>query len=163
MTRTPMHPADPGTLALGAAVGMGATVVMSIGMLGAKRLGIMPQSPPEEIVEEGAEELGAHPREDEVDAMASVAHLGFGAVGGAAFAAIAALLRPRIPEVIGLPVALVIWATSYFGWVPALRILPPAHRDYPGRAWTMLGVHLVYGAAMGGLWRAAMAWRGSAR
>jgi hypothetical protein len=158
-----MEPTDPRTLALGAGIGVMATLVMSAGMLAAKRLGIMPQSPPEEIVEQGAEAAGARPREDEVDAMATVAHLGFGAAGGAAFAALTAAVRPSVPELVGLPVALAIWATSYFGWIPALRILPPPHRDAPGRAWTMLAVHLVYGSTLGALWRTATSWRGTTR
>jgi hypothetical protein len=123
----------------------------------------MPQSPPEEIVEEGADAIGAQPSEPQVDAIATVAHVAFGATGGAAFGALANAFRPRMPELLGIPLALAIWATSYFGWIPALHVLPAPDRDVPGRAWTMFLVHLAYGAALGALWRGVDVARTGAR
>jgi hypothetical protein len=37
------------------------------------------------------------------------------------------------------------------GWVPWLRIMPPADRDRPGRAETMLAAHWLYGGVLGAL------------
>jgi len=45
--------------------------------------------------------------------------------------------------------ASLVWFVSYQGWVPALGLLPPAHRDRPGRPATMLIAHWVYGATLG--------------
>jgi hypothetical protein len=42
-----------------------------------------------------------------------------------------------------------VWAASYMGWVPALGIMPPAHRDRPDRPWSMLTAHWIYGATLG--------------
>jgi hypothetical protein len=50
-------------------------------------------------------------------------------------------------------VALSVWALSYQGWVPALGILPPASRDQPGRQWTMVAAHVVYGVVLGAMER----------
>lgn len=138
---------------LGAVVGAMATGVMSIVMLGAKHLRIMPSSPPEEITEDALRATDTPASEEEIDVAASAAHVAFGAAGGAVFGLAAARIRPPVPELLSLPWALVIWAGSYFGWVPALRILPPPTEDRPGRAWTMLVAHLVFGAAMGAIWR----------
>ena len=139
--------------AWGAGVGLAATAVMSAWMLLSQRLGIMGEAPPHEIVEEGADSAGVAASEEELEVAAATAHFGFGAAGGAVFGVLATLLRPGIPELLALPWALVIWFGSYFGWVPALHILPPASRDDRGRAVTMFVAHLIFGAAMGAAWR----------
>jgi hypothetical protein len=92
--------------------------------------------------------VGASPTERQADALAVVAHLGFGAVTGAAYA-----LAPRIgpPVLRGVVTALGVWAVSYQGWVPALGILPKASEDRPARPAVMIAAHVVYGAVLGGL------------
>lgn len=144
----------------GALAGALATLAMSVVMLTAGRLRIMGAQPPEEIVERGAEAADLHPTETEENVAASMAHVAFGAVAGVIFALLHRIVRPPAPEIMALPWALVVWAVSYLGWVPALGILPPAPKDRPGRAWTMLAAHLVFGLALGGLWRAAGALTG---
>lgn len=49
----------------------------------------------------------------------------------------------------GAAFGLAVWAAGYEGWVPAMGVLPPAHRDKRSRALTMLAAHLVYGAVLG--------------
>lgn len=142
-------------LLIGALAGAAATVVMSIVMLAAGRLGLMRKQPPERIVERGASAAGVRTSEQQQNALASGLHVAFGAAIGAAFGLMARLGRPAMPELLAIPWALVVWAVSYFGWVPALRILPPPTEDAPGRAWTMLIAHLVFGVALGALWRTA--------
>ncbi len=139
----------------GMLTGAAATVLMSSVMLAAGRLGLMRKHPPERIVERGAIAGGLRMTEDQQNALASVLHLLFGAAVGAAFGLMARLSRPAMPELLAVPWALGVWAVSYFGWVPALRILPPPTEDAPGRAWTMLVAHLVFGLVLGGLWRTA--------
>jgi hypothetical protein len=138
----------------GSAAGAGATLAMSAVMLAAERLGMMGRHPPERIVERGIHAAGRAPTRREVDAAATVAHIGFGAASGAVFALIARSVRPRVPEQLAIPFALAVWLVSYFGWIPALGIMPPPDEDRPGRAWTMLAAHAVYGATLGALWRA---------
>ncbi|HET7646508.1 MAG TPA: DUF6789 family protein [Candidatus Limnocylindria bacterium] len=139
----------------GAVIGVAATLAMSAVMLLADRLGLMAKHPPERIVERGSQATGTPTNEDQQNALASVAHLGFGAAGGVGFGMLAHLTRPPIPGLLAVPWALAIWAGSYFGWIPALGILPPPTRDAPGRASTMLVAHLVYGLSLGVLWRGA--------
>lgn len=122
-------------------------------MLGAERLGLMGRHPPERIVERGLAAVGAEQERTRVDAAAGGAHLVFGTACGALFGLIARVVRPRAPEALGVPFAVGVWIVSYFGWIPALRILPPPSEDRPGRAWTMLAAHLVYGVALGAAWR----------
>ena len=141
-------------MGLGALAGLIATLAMSAVMLVADRLGLMAEHPPERIVERGSKATGTPTSEGQQNALASAAHLAFGAAGGAGFGLLAQLVRPAIPGAFALPWALAIWAGSYFGWIPALGILPPPTRDSPGRASTMLVAHLVYGLSLGVLWRA---------
>jgi len=125
---------------------------MSIVMKISERAGLMGQQPPKRIVERGMASAGEPPNPDAVDALAGIAHLVFGTVSGAVFGLVISS-QPRIAHRFAMPWALAIWLVSYFGWIPALRLLPPPPQDRPGRAWTMLVAHVVYGATLGALWR----------
>lgn len=104
------------------------------------------EQPPDAIVKHTAGAVGAAPTEEQADAMAVAAHLGFGVTVGAAYA-----LLPRVgpPVLRGVATALAVYAASYQGWVPAVGILPPASRDKPGRPRVMVAAHVVYGAVLG--------------
>lgn len=139
----------------GAGAGLVATLAMSAVMLGARRLGISPLLPPERIVHEGADAADAPVEPAQVDAGATVAHLVFGTVAALPLAVASRVTGSRVAAVLALPWALTIWAGSYFGWIPAMQILPPPPKDHPGRAWTMAVAHLVYGGALAAAWAAA--------
>jgi len=117
---------------------------MSVVMLALRRP--MGEQPPDAITTSAAQAAGATPTERQADAMAVVAHLGFGAGTGAAYA-----LAPRVgpPVLRGVVAALAVWAVSYQGWVPALGILPKASEDRPARPAVMIAAHVVYGAVLG--------------
>lgn len=124
----------------GALGGLFATVVMSAGFLAAQRVGAIDKLPPRLIVDRFLPRLSS--RSSRV--IATVAHLGYGAVAGAAYGA----LRGRsIRSAVGFGLA--VWATSYEFWVPAARVLPPAHRDDRSRAVTIVIAHLIYGFVLG--------------
>lgn len=142
-----------GSLVRGALAGAGATVAMSIIMVISERIGLMGRHPPERIVEHGMAAADEPPDPDTLDAIAGAAHLAFGTVGGAAFGLLMSSRASVTGQRLAIPWALIIWAVSYFGWIPALRILPPPSEDRPGRAWTMLSAHIVYGGTLGILWR----------
>jgi hypothetical protein len=92
------------------------------------------------------------PQRSTVNAMSAGAHLAFGAGSGVAFALLQRQLRSRYASgAQGMAFALLIWLVSYKGWVPALRIMPSAEQDRPGRVMTMIAAHLVYGATLGDL------------
>jgi hypothetical protein len=137
----------------GAAAGAVATAAMSALMLVAGRTGLMGRQPPEAIVRRAGELAAVEPRGRLADALAAVAHLGFGVGTGAAYA----LLPPsRGPVARGMAVGTAVYAVSYAGWVPALGALPRADRDRPPRQAAMVAAHVVYGAVLGALddrWR----------
>jgi hypothetical protein len=137
----------------GAASGSIATVVMSAAMLAAGRAGLMGRQPPEAIVRRAGQLAGAEPQGRTADALASVMHLAFGAVCGAAYALLPASSRPVAR---GVAVSLAIYGVSYAGWVPALRALPPTDEDRSDRQASMAAAHVVFGAVLGALdarWR----------
>jgi hypothetical protein len=93
------------------------------------------------------------PRGRLADALAVVAHLGFGVGTGAAYALLPRSTRPVLR---GLAVGVAVYAVSYAGWVPALGALPRATRDRTTRQAVMVAAHLVYGGVLGALddrWR----------
>ena len=126
---------------------------MSLVMMASERAGLMGKHPPERIVERGMAAMGEPADPDAVDVAAGAAHLVFGTGAGALFGVVMASRSPSIAQGLAMPWALAIWLVSYFGWIPALRILPPPPEDRPGRAWTMLVAHVVYGGTLGSAWR----------
>lgn len=145
-------------IAAGAIAGGGATLLMGAVMLAARRLGLTPTLPPDKIAESAVEAIaGRSPSEAEQRVVATVAHLGFGAVAGAIFGGAVSPFR-QLPAAalaaIGSIYAIGIWLVSYQGWVPMLRIMPPASRDHGGRVATMGVSHVVYGSALGLMTRA---------
>lgn len=141
------------SLVRGALAGAGATVVMTIVMVVSERIGLMDRHPPEHIVERGMTMAGEPPSRQAVDVAAGAAHFAFGTACGAAFGLLVSPRASGTVQLLAMPWAIAIWLVSYFGWIPALRILPPPSEDRPGRAWTMLAAHVVYGATLGALWR----------
>lgn len=136
-----------GDVVRGGVNGALATVGMSAFLLGAQQLGLLGKQPPRIIVESLAPEA----TEEETRPTSIVAHFGYGAAAGAAYQLLARAVRPTATS--GAAYGLAVWAASYEGWLPWLGILPPAHRDRPGRRWTMVAAHLVYGATLGALTR----------
>jgi uncharacterized membrane protein YagU involved in acid resistance len=101
--------------------------------------------PPREIIE-GALPARAKRTLDEQGRQSATlaAHFGYGAATGALYA----LLRPRGGIVPGAAYGLLVWTVSYFGIMPALRILRPAHDHPTRRNWLMIAAHLVWGSTM---------------
>lgn len=144
----------PLTVVIGAAAGVIATGFMSVLMLAAGRLGLMGKQPPEAIAERLLGWTSRLPwRERESNIAGSIAHLAFGAMAGIGFAWARQVVPGANRPGAGVVYALGIWASAYLGWVPALRILPRADRDRPGRPLIMIAAHLIYGAVLGLLTR----------
>lgn len=49
---------------------------------------------------------------------------------------------------LGAGFGMLVWATSYLGWIPALRLSPAAPRAPKGENLMMIAAHLVFGAAL---------------
>ena len=101
--------------------------------------------PPREIVESGLRvatkrSLGEHGRQTATIA----AHFGYGAATGALYA----LAAPRGSILSGAAYGFMVWVVSYFGIMPGLLILRPAH-DHPGRRNAlMIAAHPVWGSTL---------------
>ena len=135
----------------GAVAGGLATGVMSAVMFGAKRAGLMGEMPPEKITSRFLDRIGWRNRgKRSQDALASLAHVSFGAAAGSVYSALQrGIGLPGPPILAGALFGACVWFVSYQGWVPALGIMPPPDKDRPGRPQAMLLAHLVYGATVG--------------
>jgi len=125
-----------------------ASAVMSGSMRLAQGLGAIDRPPPGTITERM---LGTRSRRGSArNAVQNTAsHLAFGAAMGLVFEQARGAVRLPLPAPLnGALFGLGVWAASYEAALPVLRLLPPAHRDYPGRPATMIVAHLVYGSVL---------------
>ena len=60
---------------------------------------------------------------------------------------------------LGSGAGVAVWAASYFGWIPAMGLLSPAHRHPPARNALMIAAHLVWGAVTAASYRELVAAR----
>jgi hypothetical protein len=142
-----------GSALTGAVDGVAATLAMSGVMLAAQRAGWLGEMPPRKITRFALRRAraGDTPRRTK-SALATLAHLAFGATGGSVFESSRARWgRGGYGPVVGAAFGAAIWLVSYAGWVPALGILPPPQHDRAGRQAGILAAHLVYGAVLGAL------------
>jgi uncharacterized membrane protein YagU involved in acid resistance len=141
----------------GLAAGAAATVPMSVAMEGMHRA--LPRReryplPPRLVTERILTEklhlpLGLR-REKKMRAATWASHFAYGAAMGGVYALVEPRLASRLPPGIsGAAFGAAVWASSYFGLLPALDILSPAHRHPPRRNLVMGLSHLVWGAALG--------------
>jgi hypothetical protein len=138
--------------AAGAAGGLAATAAMTVVMVGARETGAMRELPPHEVANKAVDRTPAGRNVDASGrrALGWLLHLAFGGLVGAVYAVARRRLPvPGPPIVSGVAFALGVWAVSYLGWIPALRIMPPATDDEPGRPPAMILAHVVFGAVLG--------------
>ena len=80
-------------------------------------------------------------------ALTMASHFGYGAAGGAAYGTFSRGI-PLPPVVKGTIFGLAVWAGSYFGWLPAAKILRPDSEHWTRHA-MMAAAHVVWGSAVG--------------
>lgn len=135
-------------LLLGGLAGIAGTFAMTTAMRAMHRR--LPPAeryplPPREIIEGATPDtvkhaVGEQGRRDTTLA----AHFGYGAATGALYA----FVEPRSRIVAGAAYGVLVWTVSYFGIMPGLRILRPAH-DHPLlRNSLMVAAHVVWGGTM---------------
>lgn len=121
---------------------------------GAKRLGLLQETPPLRVADRAATaaaeatEAGGPLAEGEREAAATGGHLLYGAAAGA--------LYGLVQDELGLPAAvtgsaygLLLWAAGYLGWMPAAGVLPRPWRQQAGDALVPVAAHVVYGLGLG--------------
>jgi putative membrane protein len=106
--------------------------------------------PPRHITERMTQQAGVDDNlsEPEKQGLTAAAHFGYGAATGVAYG----LLRPSLPlpgAVAGVAYGLAVWAGSYMGLLPKLRLYPHAEDESAERNALMIAAHVVWGAALG--------------
>lgn len=106
-------------------------------------------TPPVQITAAVARRTGAASgaRGMRIRVAAAVAHFGYGALAGTLYAAPRRRGRRR-SALAGVAYGAGVWAASYLGWIPALRILPSAMREPRERNTMMVLAHVAWGAAL---------------
>ncbi len=141
-----------GTIARGAGAGALGTLLMTPDQL----LGLEPRSHrdrarwmPRKVFSGLARRLGfAHKTAgDERTALASGAHLAYGAAFGALYALWRRKRGGSVPS--GLAFGLAVWAANYAGVLPAARIVPPPDEEDPRQTARLVAAHVVYGTVLG--------------
>jgi uncharacterized membrane protein YagU involved in acid resistance len=78
--------------------------------------------------------------------LTNVSHFGYGAAGGVAYSTFANK-SDLSPAIKGTVFGLAVWAGSYFGWLPATKILPP-YMEHTKRHAMMAVSHVVWGTSI---------------
>jgi uncharacterized membrane protein YagU involved in acid resistance len=81
-------------------------------------------------------------------ALTMLAHFGYGAACGAVYGSTFGR-NPRAPVVKGIGFGLGVWALSYLGLIPALKLKPAAKNMSNPRNALMIAAHVVWGASLG--------------
>jgi uncharacterized membrane protein YagU involved in acid resistance len=135
-------------LLLGALAGIAGTFAMTAAARAMhRRLPAAEQYPlpPREIIEGTLPAAAKRFLEEHGRQTATLAaHFGYGAATGALYA----LVAPRSGVLPGAAYGVLIWSVSYFGIMPGLRILRPAHEHPRRRNALMIAAHLVWGSTM---------------
>ena len=136
----------------GALAGVTATALMTVALSAMYRRLPAEQRyplPPREITMEVASRAGvAESLSEEKRVEATLlAHFGFGAAAGALYPSIAG--RAQSPLLGGIGYGLAIWAVSYLGVLPGLRVLKMATAHPARRSLAMILAHVVWGGAAG--------------
>ena len=110
--------------------------------------------PPREVTEALVVKLGVSRAlsERDVELLSLAAHFGYGALNGALLGTIIGQVEPRHAPAAagcGMLFGLGVWATSYFGWLPAAGMRHSPKYDVPTRTRLILAGHLVWGATAG--------------
>lgn len=142
-------------IVLGAICGVVATGPMTAVMvLGHRRLPVGERYPlpPREITGAVADKAGVAMDAEALSAATLIAHFGYGGAAGGLYGALP-MESVRQPVASGFLLGLLVWSLSYFGLLPALRILRSASEHPARRNALMLGAHFIWGACLCGLYR----------
>jgi uncharacterized membrane protein YagU involved in acid resistance len=134
----------------GAISGIVATVPMTVPIIVARRTGLIGTPPPVEISANVAARTDLLPERIGGGFPISwiAAHFGYGGACGTVYALVTPTLPPA-PAVKGLVFGGLVWAVSYLGYLPAMKLYPAPDDDAPPRTIVMIAAHAVFGLALG--------------
>jgi uncharacterized membrane protein YagU involved in acid resistance len=131
--------------------GVMATSVMTLAMLAAEETNPEPL-PPAELADDLTPEAIKPETSNRRSDTTMIAHFGF----GVALATLYSLLQGRektttIKDAVqkGSAFGLLIWTSSYLGWIPGLGYRPAAKKLSFATNNMMIGAHIVYGSVLG--------------
>jgi hypothetical protein len=136
--------------------GAGAGVLGTLLMTPVQLLGLEPSSRrdrarwmPRQVFTGVARRLGFAQKTagDQRTALASGAHLAYGAAFGALYALWRRKRGGSLPS--GLAFGLAVWAANYAGILPAAHIVPPPDEEDPAQTARLVAAHVVYGTVLG--------------
>jgi uncharacterized membrane protein YagU involved in acid resistance len=152
---------DPSTKSIlsssahGALAGSIATVAMTAAMVVMHRR--LPRRqryglPPELIVDDLMHRLDGPDSltQRQFESLAMLVHHAYGAAMGSVYGVIAPHVRAA-PIASGIGYGLAVWAVSYLGWLPALRVSASATHEPIRRNAMTFAAHVVWGASIGWL------------
>jgi uncharacterized membrane protein YagU involved in acid resistance len=106
--------------------------------------------PPAALTHEIQEGLaGDSTRPERRENRSLIAHFGFGSLAGLAYSLLPSSWKHKSAPA-GAAFGLVVWGTSYLGWIPALGLSPAATKAPKGENLMMVLAHLVFGLALAG-------------
>lgn len=132
--------------AIGGAIG---SAVMAVPILAAHTTGVIGTPPPLQITRRILDRVDVPVDRDTEGPATALSHVAFGVGAGLLYGAV----MPSTPDLaraltFGIAYATGIYAVSYAGWVPALRLMPSAQDDVPARQIVMLVAHWLFGASL---------------
>ncbi len=135
--------------ALGGFAGLIATLLMTVIIAIARRLGLLRTPPPEQITANATRHADASPDKGTPGWTAGwlTAHFSFRTGWGVITASVIRVL-PRSSLAGGAILGIFIWLINYCGILPALHLYPPPQDDTRTRRLVMIVAHLVYGISL---------------
>jgi hypothetical protein len=145
-------------LAAGAAAGIaGTAVIMALHAANEKlapdAMEPLREEPGNFITWQAERLLPAHSRHRVPQTLESASAMGLSVGYGAAFGALYGLLRkrgrraPASIAVDGTLLGLACWAVGYVGWLPAVGLMRPIHKQRPVQVFSPILQHIAYGLA----------------
>jgi putative membrane protein len=130
----------------GALAGGLGTLAMTVVLLVLHRLGWLPRLAPRHVTARAEHQAGVRhqltPSEFRLSWVS--AHFGYGASAGVVYGRLHRLL-PVPWEIAGPLFGLLVWAVSYRGLLPSLRLFPPPNERTGASNRSLILAHLVYG------------------
>jgi glycine/D-amino acid oxidase-like deaminating enzyme/nitrite reductase/ring-hydroxylating ferredoxin subunit len=139
------------SLVRGGLAGAVATLAMTAALAVPKATGALGEFPPKKLMRRMRRRVGVRGVSRSGDAVLTVlGHWGFGMAVGSLFGLLHRKQRGLAQSsLLGAGYGLAVWAASYAGFIPALGLMRPPHRDKPGRPTSMVAGHLVFGSVLG--------------
>lgn len=133
----------------GALAGLLATAPMTAVIYAGRQAGLLWNPPPRQIAGRVLRRVRGRGRMPRPAFQASwlAAHFGYGSAAGVLYSLLRRLLPGR-PALAGLAFGEGVWAASYLGVMPGMRLYPRPQQDTGSRTAVMIAAHAVYGIAL---------------